>query len=97
VAIISWIASQARDDGERGSSLRACDAIQLVVQEEAGLPRRFAPRNDGWGVGSSEWGVGDHGPRGSCLAFCAPGGARSGAWRHCERERRNPVGDWRGV
>ena len=23
------------------------DAIQLVVQEEAGLPRRFAPRNDG--------------------------------------------------
>jgi hypothetical protein len=23
------------------------EAIQLVVQEEAGLPRRFAPRNDG--------------------------------------------------
>ena len=28
------------------------DAIQLVVQEEAGLPRRFAPRNDGVGIWS---------------------------------------------
>ena len=26
------------------------DAIRLVVQEEAGLPRRFAPRNDGVGA-----------------------------------------------
>jgi hypothetical protein len=33
--------------GEWGASLRACEAIQLVVQEETGLPRRFAPRNDG--------------------------------------------------
>ena len=27
--------------------MRACDVIQLVMQEESGLPRRFAPRNDG--------------------------------------------------
>ena len=33
----------------RVASLRACEAIQLVVQDEAGLPRRFAPRNDGVG------------------------------------------------
>ena len=39
----------------RGASLRACEAIQLVVQEEAGLPRRFAPRNDGEGWASGEW------------------------------------------
>ena len=34
------------------ASLRACEAIQLMVQEEAGLPRRFAPRNDGEGTPS---------------------------------------------
>ena len=28
------------------------EAIQLVVQDEAGLPRRFAPRNDGVGTRS---------------------------------------------
>ncbi len=28
------------------------EAIQLVVQAEAGLPRRFAPRNDGVGTRS---------------------------------------------
>ena len=28
------------------------EAIQLVVQELAGLPRRFAPRNDGVGTRS---------------------------------------------
>ena len=39
-----------RDDGT--ASLRACEAIQLVVQEEAGLPRRFAPRKDGWRLGA---------------------------------------------
>ena len=37
---------------EWGASLRACEAIQLVVQEEAGLPRRFALRNDGVGTRS---------------------------------------------
>ncbi len=60
MAGVSWIASRSlamtgrgsfvRDDGV--SSLRACEAIQMVVQEEAGLPRRFAPRNDGWGLGA---------------------------------------------
>jgi len=25
------------------------------------------------------------------------GGGHDGRGRHCERERRNPVGDWRGV
>ena len=38
-----------RDDGEGGVIASGSDAIQLVVQEEAGLPRRFAPRNDGRG------------------------------------------------
>jgi hypothetical protein len=33
----------------RGVIVSGGDAIQLVVQEEAGLPRRFAPRNDGVG------------------------------------------------
>jgi hypothetical protein len=55
--------------------LRACDAIQLVMQEESGLPRRFAPRNDGVETRS--------------FAMTAD--------RHCERERSNPVGGWRGV
>ncbi len=52
VAIISWIASRSFAMTGRGASLRACDAIQLVVQEESGLPRRFAPRNDGEGGAS---------------------------------------------
>ena len=51
------------------------DAIQLMVQEEAGLPRRFAPRNDGVETRS----------------FAMTGGG------HCERERSNPDGGWRGV
>ena len=34
--------------GEWGGVIASgSEAIQLVVQEEAGLPRRFAPRNDG--------------------------------------------------
>ena len=48
-----------RDDGEgvviamTGVVIASgSDAIQLVVQEEAGLPRRFAPRNDGWRLGA---------------------------------------------
>ena len=49
VAGFSWIASRSLAMTGRGASLRACEAIQLVVQEEAGLPRRFAPRNDGEG------------------------------------------------
>ena len=39
--------------GEWGGVIASgSEAIQLVVQEEAGLPRRFAPRNDGWGLGA---------------------------------------------
>ncbi len=64
-----------RDDGEAVVIASGSDAIQLVVQEKAGLPRRFAPRNDGVGTRS----------------FAMTGR------RHCERERRNPVGGWRGV
>jgi hypothetical protein len=47
---ISWIASRsfAMTGGVIASG---SDAIQLVVQEEAGLPRRFAPRNNGAGFG----------------------------------------------
>jgi len=47
---ISWIASRslAMTGGVIASG---SDAIQLVIQEEAGLPRRFAPRNDGAGFG----------------------------------------------
>ena len=34
--------------GEWGGVIASgSEAIQLVVQEETGLPRRFAPRNDG--------------------------------------------------
>ena len=34
--------------GEWGGVIASgSDAIQLMVQEETGLPRRFAPRNDG--------------------------------------------------
>ena len=61
MAGISWIASRSLAmTGWGGRSLAmtggviasGSDAIQLVVQEEAGLPRRFAPRNDGWGLGA---------------------------------------------
>ena len=47
---ISWIASRsfAMTGGVIASG---SDAIQLVIQDEAGLPRRFAPRNDGVGSG----------------------------------------------
>ena len=41
--------SFVRDDGEGGVIASGSEAIQLVVQEESGLPRRFAPRNDGVG------------------------------------------------
>ena len=41
-----------RDDGEGVVIASGSEAIQLVVQELAGLPRRFAPRNDGWGLGA---------------------------------------------
>ena len=34
-----------------GVIVSGSDAIQLMVQEETGLPRRFAPRNDGAGLG----------------------------------------------
>ena len=61
MAGISWIASRSLAmTGWGGRSLAmtggviasGSDAIQLVVQEEAGLPRRFAPRNDGWRLGA---------------------------------------------
>ena len=49
-----------RDDGEGGVIASGSDAIQLVVQEEAGLPRRFAPRNDGEGGSLTRWAPGPH-------------------------------------
>ena len=51
---ISWIASRsfAMTGGVIASG---SDAIQLVIQDEAGLPRRFAPRNDGWARERNGW------------------------------------------
>ena len=50
MAGISWIAS--RSFAMTGGVIASGSvAIQLVVQEKAGLPRRFAPRNDGAGFG----------------------------------------------
>ena len=51
MAGVSWIAS--RSFAMTGVVIASgSEAIQLVVQELAGLPRRFAPRNDGVGTRS---------------------------------------------
>jgi hypothetical protein len=47
---ISWIASPSLAM-TGGVITSGSDAIQLVIQDEAGLPRRFVPRNDGVGFG----------------------------------------------
>ena len=54
MAGVSWIASRslAMTGGVIASG---SDAIQLVIQDEAGLPRRFAPRNDGWAWERNGW------------------------------------------
>jgi hypothetical protein len=51
MAGVNWIASRSLAMTGWGVIANGSDAIQLVVQEENGLPRRFAPRNDGAGFG----------------------------------------------
>ena len=48
MAGVNWIASRSLAMTGWGVIASGSDAIQLVIQEETGLPRRFAPRNDGW-------------------------------------------------
>jgi hypothetical protein len=87
---INWIASRSFAMAGAviamtgGVIASGSDAIQLVVQEEAGLPRRFAPRNDGWAWERRSWHQLDR------FTF-----VRDDGGRHCERERRNPAGGWR--